>query len=75
MNKYAKSIGFCRRFFQTSICDLKGHSKWQNIKHIKAANDLQRNLLISKQVKMIRLAIQGLSKYILVNKNALLLMK
>lgn len=44
---------------QTSAIYLKGHSKWQNIKHIKAANDAMRATMISKQLRVIRLAIQG----------------
>lgn len=49
-----------KRFIQTSVTNLKGHAKWQNIKHIKAANDQQRGLMILKQMRMLRIASIGL---------------
>lgn len=47
------------RFIQTSAINLKGHAKWQNIKHIKAANDQQRALMIVRQLRMLRIAAIG----------------
>lgn len=48
------------RFVQTSAVDLKGHSKWQNIKNIKAANDAMRAQLIRRQMRFLRIAVNGL---------------
>jgi len=36
----------------------KGHSKWQNIKNTKEANDRKRSLLFIKIIRQIRLAVQ-----------------
>jgi hypothetical protein len=36
-----------------------GHSKWSNIKHIKAAKDAQKSIIFKKMTRLIRLAIQG----------------
>ena len=36
-----------------------GHSKWANIKHIKAAKDAQKSLTFQKIAQLIRLAVQG----------------
>lgn len=47
------------------VCNLKenrrnaGHSKWANIKHIKAAKDAQKSVTFQKMSRLIRLAIQG----------------
>ncbi|GAB0099575.1 uncharacterized protein DMENIID0001_154590 [Sergentomyia squamirostris] len=37
---------------------LAGHSKWANIRHIKAAKDGQKSLLFSRFTRQIRLAVQ-----------------
>lgn len=39
---------------------LAGHSKWANIRHIKALKDGQRSLQFVKLSRQIRLAIQGI---------------
>lgn len=52
--------GVAKRFVQTSAANLKGHSKWQNIKHVKSENDQQRSQMITKQMRMLRLAANGL---------------
>lgn len=49
-----------KRFVQTSAANLKGHSKWQNIKHIKSENDQQRSQMITKQMRLLRIAANGL---------------
>jgi hypothetical protein len=36
-----------------------GHSKWANIKHIKAAKDAQKSVAFQKMAQHIRLAIEG----------------
>lgn len=43
----------------TSHVNSKGHSKWQNIQHIKADVDAARSLKIKQQMGRIRLAITG----------------
>lgn len=48
-----------KRFIQTTATHFKGHAKWQNIKHIKAANDQQKSVMISKQMRMLRIASIG----------------
>lgn len=40
-----------------------GHSKWQNIRHIKALNDGQRSLQFIKLSRQIRLAAQCMYVY------------
>lgn len=45
----------------TSTINLKGHAKWQNIKHIKADKDSQKAAFISKHMRIIRVAVQGTS--------------
>ncbi|XP_031618443.1 uncharacterized protein LOC116337742 [Contarinia nasturtii] len=45
-----------KRFLQTSAVNLKGHAKWQNIKHIKAANDKIRSMMITRQLRLLRIA-------------------
>lgn len=49
-----------KRFVQTSAANLAGHAKWQNIKHVKAENDQQRSQMITKQMRIIRIAANGL---------------
>lgn len=39
-------------------CRYAGHSKWQNIRHIKAANDGKRAILFAKLARNIRIAIE-----------------
>lgn len=36
-----------------------GHSKWQNIKHTKAAKDLQKNQLYNRHLGEIKIAVRG----------------
>lgn len=48
------------RFIHWTATNWKGHSKWQNIQHIKALKDGQKNVLFQKQLRKIRLAVQGL---------------
>jgi hypothetical protein len=43
----------------TEIRRNAGHSKWANIKHIKAAKDAQKSITFQKMSQLIRLAIQG----------------
>jgi hypothetical protein len=43
----------------TEIRRNAGHSKWANIKHIKAAKDAQKSVTFQKMAQLIRLAIQG----------------
>lgn len=38
---------------------LAGHSKWQNIRHIKALNDGRKSTLFIKLARQMRLAMQG----------------
>lgn len=40
-----------------------GHSKWANIKHIKAGKDAQKSVIFQKMSRLIRLAIQGKYRY------------
>lgn len=53
-------VNIAKRFVQTSAANLKGHSKWQNIKHVKSENDQQRSQMITKQMRLLRLAANGL---------------
>lgn len=46
------------RVFSTSLATSKGHSKWQNIKHAKAENDLARSKVIQYYSYRLRLAIR-----------------
>lgn len=48
-----------RRFVHTTVACLKGHAKWQNIKHVKAENDRMRQSMIIKQLRNLRLAATG----------------
>jgi len=43
----------------TEIRRNAGHSKWANIKHIKAAKDAQKSVTFQKMAQLIRLAVQG----------------
>jgi hypothetical protein len=43
----------------TEIRRNAGHSKWANIKHIKAAKDAEKSLTFQKVAQLIRLAVQG----------------
>jgi len=43
---------------QTVPVRFKGHSKWQNIKHIKAANDLRIGKMCNKYAHLIGVAIR-----------------
>jgi len=55
----------CIRRARLDVLNLKetrrnaGHSKWANIKHIKAAKDAQKSITFQKMTRLIRLAIQG----------------
>lgn len=62
--KLGKSSVFNRHLGTTTPL-WKGHAKWQNIKHIKAAKDQQRSLMVSKQLRAIRIAAQGRNKNLL----------
>lgn len=44
--------------FHTAACLLAGHSKWANIRHIKAAKDGEKSLIFAKYSHRMRLAIQ-----------------
>lgn len=48
-----------RRFVHTTFTCLKGHAKWQNVKHVKAENDRMRQAMILKQLRNLRLAAIG----------------
>lgn len=64
MNRSVKWIlgsSLLKRLIQTTPINFKGHSKWQNIKNIKAANDFQRCMTISRQTRLIKFAVHGLS--------------
>lgn len=37
-----------------------GHSKWQNIRHIKAAKDAQKNDAFTRLSRQLKLAAQGM---------------
>lgn len=41
---------------------MAGHSKWSNIKHIKAAKDSNKAAISMKIMQRMRLAIKGKSK-------------
>uniref|UniRef100_A0A5S6QKV2 Translational activator of cytochrome c oxidase 1 n=1 Tax=Trichuris muris TaxID=70415 RepID=A0A5S6QKV2_TRIMR len=45
--------------FQAIVVRHKGHSKWQNIRHQKAANDLQRQRVFSKLAYKIGVAVRA----------------
>ncbi|XP_055524517.1 probable transcriptional regulatory protein BLi02909/BL01150 [Wyeomyia smithii] len=47
------------RTVHTSSFVAAGHSKWQNIRHIKALNDGRKSVLFIKLARQIRLAIQA----------------
>lgn len=49
-----------KRCVHTSAVNFKGHSKWQNIKHIKAANDQMKSLMTIQQLRLLRIASIGL---------------
>lgn len=38
-----------------------GHSKWQNIRHIKAAKDAEKSNMFSKLSRQIKVAVAGMS--------------
>lgn len=39
-----------------------GHSKWQNIKHIKGAKDAERSLIFAKLARLMKVAVIGCYK-------------
>lgn len=45
--------------FHTCSVPFAGHSKWQNIRHIKAQKDGERSLQFVRLARQIRVAIQG----------------
>lgn len=53
-------INASRRFVHTTSSNCKGHAKWQNIKHVKAANDRQKAVMTAKQMRNIRVAATGM---------------
>lgn len=73
MNKMFKSIdartvkNVAKRFLHITATCPKGHSKWQNIKNIKADNDRQRALMIQKQLRILRIAANGVLNFIELN--------
>ncbi|KAM7351659.1 putative transcriptional regulatory protein TTE1135 [Cochliomyia hominivorax] len=54
----ARHIFIQRNFSTARYALLAGHSKWANIRHIKAAKDNQKAALFTKLSRQIRLAIQ-----------------
>ncbi|KAJ8971252.1 hypothetical protein NQ314_000793 [Rhamnusium bicolor] len=50
----------CQKYFDNSLVAKRsaGHSKWQNIKHIKGAKDAQRSLLFTKLSRQMKVAVQ-----------------
>lgn len=46
------------RYYHTTSINNAGHSKWANIKHIKAQKDGQRSIIFTRLARQIRLAIQ-----------------
>lgn len=64
MNKILKPI-----FKSTKISPfkefirLKGHSKWQNIKHTKSKTDNEKSVMIMRYLKQMRAAIAGFYKH------------
>lgn len=38
---------------------MAGHAKWQNVKHVKAEKDRQKNIMCNKYVFLIGLAVRG----------------
>ncbi|XP_035775073.1 probable transcriptional regulatory protein Teth514_1449 [Anopheles albimanus] len=66
------AVGYLARFARTSLPKLAvtrhlhadqtllaGHSKWQNIRHVKALNDGRKAVLFIKLARQIRLAVQA----------------
>jgi len=47
------------RLFSTTSISLSGHSKWSTIKHDKAKNDLQKNLISNRCANAISVAAKG----------------
>lgn len=54
-----KVLSFISRAIHTGSTFHAGHSKWANIRHIKAAKDGQKAQEFAKYARQIRLAIQG----------------
>lgn len=48
-----------QRNIHSTLINNAGHSKWANIRHIKAAKDGQKAAMFTKLSRQIRLAIQG----------------
>lgn len=40
-------------------CRFAGHSKWQNIRHIKGAKDAERSALFHRLARQMKVAVQG----------------
>uniref|UniRef100_A0A2M4BWJ6 Putative transcriptional regulator n=1 Tax=Anopheles marajoara TaxID=58244 RepID=A0A2M4BWJ6_9DIPT len=63
------AVGLLTRFARTSVARTRhlhtgptlfaGHSKWQNIRHVKALNDGRKAVLFIKLARQIRLAVQA----------------
>ncbi|XP_050070772.1 probable transcriptional regulatory protein Teth514_1449 [Anopheles maculipalpis] len=47
------------RYIQHAVTRYAGHSKWQNIRHVKALNDGRKAVLFIKLARQIRLAVQA----------------
>lgn len=56
-NKLSYNIIYTNNF-HTSHCTNAGHSKWANIRHIKALKDGQKSKLFTRYSRQIRIAIQ-----------------
>lgn len=52
-------FSFISRAIHTGSSCFAGHSKWANIRHIKAAKDGQKAVEFARYSRQIRLAIQG----------------
>lgn len=50
----------CRVLFNFIIKRHAGHSKWANIKHIKAAKDAERSAMFTKLSRQMKVAAQGM---------------
>uniref|UniRef100_A0A6M2DYI2 Putative transcriptional regulator n=1 Tax=Xenopsylla cheopis TaxID=163159 RepID=A0A6M2DYI2_XENCH len=56
-NRNIQINNLTKTLFHTGTTNYAGHSKWQNIRHIKALMDTQRSDLFTKLSRQIRLAI------------------
>lgn len=59
---FTKSLRFLTKLHLETVSTSKrfaGHSKWQNIKHIKGAKDAQKSEVFTRLSRQIKLAAQG----------------